>query len=195
MSFKKLHIVLLSYHDSNGGAGIAAGRLQVRSGKPLGIEELKKIGVRKAGHRLRLLACLEEEAKGQPRLQAQSVPTAPASLRCCTQTATASAPASLPTMQQWLDSLNLAHLMNSFVDSGFDDLEQLLGLMHTRYIVTDQVLKEDVGVGKLGYRQRLLIRIEEDCALVEGMIRQREEEIVAGEKAADATACSYCNLM
>jgi glycosyltransferase involved in cell wall biosynthesis len=29
MSLKKLHIVLLSYHDSNGGAGIAAGRLQV----------------------------------------------------------------------------------------------------------------------------------------------------------------------
>lgn len=29
MSFKKPHIVLLSYHDSNGGAGIAAGRLQV----------------------------------------------------------------------------------------------------------------------------------------------------------------------
>jgi len=174
---------------------IEALKRQVRSGKPLGIEELKKIGVRKAGHRLRLLACLEEEAKGRPRLQAQIAHTAPASLHCCTQTATASAPASLPTMQQWLDSLNLAHLMNSFVDSGFDDLEQLLGLMHTRYIVTDQVLKEDVGVGKLGYRQRLLIRIEEDCALVEGMIRQREEEIVAGEKAADATACSYCNLM
>jgi glycosyltransferase involved in cell wall biosynthesis len=29
MSVKKLHIVLLSYHDSNGGAGIAAGRLKV----------------------------------------------------------------------------------------------------------------------------------------------------------------------
>lgn len=29
MSHKKLHIVLLSYHDSNGGAGIAAGRLKV----------------------------------------------------------------------------------------------------------------------------------------------------------------------
>ena len=29
MSAKKLHIVLLSYHDSNGGAGIAAGRLKV----------------------------------------------------------------------------------------------------------------------------------------------------------------------
>ena len=29
MSTKKLHIVLLSYHDSNGGAGIAAGRLKV----------------------------------------------------------------------------------------------------------------------------------------------------------------------
>jgi glycosyltransferase involved in cell wall biosynthesis len=29
MSNKKLHIVLLSYHDSNGGAGIAAGRLKV----------------------------------------------------------------------------------------------------------------------------------------------------------------------
>lgn len=29
MSSKKLHIVLLSYHNSNGGAGIAAGRLKV----------------------------------------------------------------------------------------------------------------------------------------------------------------------
>ena len=29
MSAKKLYIVLLSYHDSNGGAGIAAGRLKV----------------------------------------------------------------------------------------------------------------------------------------------------------------------
>jgi glycosyltransferase involved in cell wall biosynthesis len=29
MANKKLHIVLLSYHDSNGGAGIAAGRLKV----------------------------------------------------------------------------------------------------------------------------------------------------------------------
>lgn len=168
---------------------------QVRSGKPLGVEELKKIGVRKAGHRLRFLACLEEEAKGRPRLQSHTASAAPVSLHCCVQTAAVSAPAPLPTLQQWLDSLNLAHLMNSFVDSGFDDLEQLLGLMHTRYIVTDQVLKEDVGVGKLGYRQRLLIRIEEDCGLVEGMIRQREEDFGAAEKAADATACSYCILM
>lgn len=38
MSTKKLHIVLLSYHDSNGGAGIAAGRL--------------KVALEKAGHQM-----------------------------------------------------------------------------------------------------------------------------------------------
>jgi len=38
MSAKKLHIVLLSYHDSNGGAGIAAGRL--------------KVALEKAGHQV-----------------------------------------------------------------------------------------------------------------------------------------------
>lgn len=38
MSTKKLHIVLLSYHDSNGGAGIAAGRL--------------KVALEKVGHRV-----------------------------------------------------------------------------------------------------------------------------------------------
>lgn len=38
MSSKKLHIVLLSYHDSNGGAGIAAGRL--------------KVALEKAGHQV-----------------------------------------------------------------------------------------------------------------------------------------------
>ena len=38
MNTQKLHIVLLSYHDSNGGAGIAAGRL--------------KVALEKAGHRV-----------------------------------------------------------------------------------------------------------------------------------------------
>jgi glycosyltransferase involved in cell wall biosynthesis len=38
MSTEKLHIVLLSYHDSNGGAGIAAGRL--------------KVALEKAGHQV-----------------------------------------------------------------------------------------------------------------------------------------------
>lgn len=168
---------------------------QMRSGKPLSVEELKRIGIRKAGHRLRLLACLEEEAKGRVRFQPQNIQIGTSSPHCCAQTSTPSGTISLPTMQQWLDSLNLAHLMNLFVDSGFDDLEHLLALMHTRYIVTDEVLKEDIGVMKLGYRQRILIRIEEDCGKVEGMIRQREEEVVATEKAADATACSYCIVM
>lgn len=168
---------------------------EIVSSRPLSTEKLRKIGIRRPGHCLRLLACLEEEIRGKPRIPV-SIPANSGSLKCCgPKTSLAPCRPVLPNLQQWLDALNLAHLISVFVDAGLDDLEHLLGLMHTRYMVTDQVLKEDVGISKVGYRQRILIRLEEDCPKVDSMFRPRDEDISSIERPADSSACNFCQLM
>ena len=169
-------------------------RNQMNSSIPLDIDGLKKVGVCKPGHRVRLLACLEEEARGRfRRRHAPSEDTGP--FQCCRQANSAPGITFLPTLQHWLDLLNLSHLYSQFVDTGYDDLEHLLALMHTRYMVTDQVLREEVKVMKVGHRQRLLIRLEEDALKVDSMFRGRsEEEGLEMERETTGVACSPCTL-
>lgn len=169
-------------------------RNQMNSSIPLDIDGLKKIGVYKPGHRVRLLACLEEEARG--RFRRRHVPSEEVGpFHCCRQATSTPGIIFLPTLQHWLDLLNLPHLYSQFVDTGYDDLEHLLALMHTRYLVTDQVLREEVKVTKVGHRQRLLIRLEEDAQRVDSMFRGRsEEEGLEIEREATGVACSPCTL-
>jgi hypothetical protein len=44
---------------------------------------------------------------------------------------------SLPSLQTWLEKINLPELHDSFVDSGYDDLEQIYYLMSTNYALND----------------------------------------------------------
>lgn len=176
---------------------ISALRSQMNSSLPLDLDGLRKIGVKKPGHRVRLLACLEEEARGRLRPRRRAVENSDISpFQCCRQVNPTPGLVVLPTFQQWLDSLNLQYLANLFVDAGFDDLEHLLGLMHTRYQITDQVLKDDIKISKVGYRQRILIRLEEDSMKVDSMFRGKpDDDATLFEKEAATTACNYCVVM
>ena len=174
---------------------ISSLRDQMNSSLPLDLDGLRRIGVRKPGHRVRLLACLEEEAKGRFRARRRATEGEELGpFRCCAQVNPAQGMVVLPSFQQWLDSLNLQHLVNLFVDSGYDDLEHLLGLMHSRYPITEQVLKDEIKISKLGYRQRILIRLEEDSLKVDSMFRNKgsDEDATLFEREAANTACNYC---
>lgn len=67
----------------------------------------------------------------------------------------------VPTLRTWLSCLKLASLHHSFVVSGYDCLLSLLKQMSSSYPVTDEILRRDVGVTKLGYRSRLLSKLNE----------------------------------
>ena len=175
---------------------IGALKRQMVSPYPLDMDGLRKIGIRKPGLRVRLLACLEEEARGRvyPRSRFPAVDAHP--FQCCGRATFTPGVIVLPSFQQWLDSMNLQQLLSQFVDAGYDDLEHLFALMHTQYRVTDQTLKEEVNIGKPGYRQRVLIRLEEDCWKVESMFRGKEgeEDSVEMERDQPIEACSLCTI-
>jgi hypothetical protein len=48
--------------------------------------------------------------------------------------------------------MQLGGLHKPFVDTGYDDYEELLYLMGTQFPITDQVLEDDIGITKMGHR-------------------------------------------
>ena len=163
------------------------------------LETLERVGIKKVGHRVRLLACLEEEVSDRRRASApvKESKRRPGPFELC-RAPESSAPAytALPTLVQWLDALKLKHLHSNFVTAGYEDLEHLLGLMHSRYPITDQVLEQQIGISKLGYRHRLLLKLQEDAPRVTSMRAATllEEPDPMMEREVKAVACE-CRLM
>jgi len=165
------------------------------------LDTLEKVGIKKIGHRVRLLACLEEEVNDRRRA---SAPVAEAKPRpgpfelCRAPESSAPAYTALPTLVQWLDALKLKYLHANFVTAGYEDLEHLLALMHTRFAVTDEVLEQQLGISKLGYRHRLLLKLQEDAPRVISMRAASslpEEPDPMMERETKAVACEMCRLM
>lgn len=163
---------------------------QMRSELPLTLSHLQEIGISKPGHRVRLMAGLEEAVNGLAEEGKEQ--ESGFSLSLCTVSQAVNGFVLLPSLQQWLDDLKLKHIYPNFVESGYDDLEHLIALSHTQYPVTDQVLKSDIHVCKLGHRHRLLFKLKQDCGKARRMAADCGLSLEREEKGA---ACELCQLM
>jgi hypothetical protein len=64
--------------------------------------------------------------------------------------------------------MSVSELLPHFVDSGYDDLDEIYYLMTTNYALTDKVL-EDIGIAKPGFRTRILINLQNYLSSQEGV--------------------------
>lgn len=150
--------------------------LEQMKSEPLTLELLEEIGIRKIGHRMMLLACLDEELF---RYLRKSVPVKSS---CCSNK-NEIVPLGL---EDWLCQINLRNIYKLFVENGFTDMEQIVFLMNTSYPINDEVLRR-IGVLKIGHRQRILIKIKEECKNP-----LRGYSFILAESEARNTACGYC---
>ena len=142
----------------------------------LTLDTLQKYGVDKIGWRMRLMACLEEEAKGRP-----ISPQAP----------------DLPPLSIWLDNLRLSSLYPHFQAVGLDDLEHLIALMHTRYAPNDHLLETYLGITQLASRHRILLKLYDDAEIVQSMllIPRNKTGWRVCDREMTKTACEMCGIM
>jgi hypothetical protein len=110
---------------------------------------------------------------------------------CCSLPAPAPAFYTYPHLKDWLESISLGSLYKTFVDSGYDDFEEILYLMTTGYPLTDMVLENEVGILKMGHRQRILLKIQQDMSTM----GENKKKGVAMEKDGKTSACETCLLM
>jgi hypothetical protein len=72
------------------------------------------------------------------------------------------------SIQEWLRSLRLERLLVNFVETGYDDYESLVFQMSTINCLTDQSLREELGINDKKAREIILNQ------LMEGMINLKE---------------------
>ena len=159
---------------------------QMRSREPLTDEILKGIGIEKPGHRARLLAHFEEASIKQ--------------INNCTTRRREKKKSACPVpevaernqLEDWLIGMNIAELLPNFMESGYDDLDEIYYLMGTNYAMTDRVLEESIGVSKPGFRTRILLNVQNYITQQE---TSREKEGINFEKEDKKFACEMCILM
>lgn len=169
---------------------------QVGSAMPLTLDNLETIGLAKPGHRARLLAAIEAEARHRSRSEAKPTPEPILSMfECCAKPIPASSFAVLPSFDDWLGRLGLKHLRASFDAAGYDDLESVLSLMRTRYALTEETLLKEMAVQPAATRQRLLLKLREDSARVDLYTKQPKGGEILLERAEKMVACRTCEVM
>ncbi|KAL4485041.1 hypothetical protein ABPG72_014561 [Tetrahymena utriculariae] len=106
-------------------------------------------GVDKFGHRLRIITKLHEDCGLEKRNGVFSLKYNLGGIE-------------LPTVQAWLQSLNLDLYIDLFLLAGFDDLESMMFQMTTNSPITDDMLFKEVGICDHNSRKKILDSLSRD---------------------------------
>lgn len=168
---------------------------QMRSPLPMTIEELTKIGIKKPGHRYRIVIKLEEESGIYSRRfnrRTNGNEYNQGFWKCCSVPSnTTYGIIGTISIREWLRTLKLEELIPKFIDNGFDDYDMIIAQMMSRYPITDEILMNDMEVIKPGYRNRILGKLKEEVK----NILDKNEYSLQIENVSKQTSCDTCRLM
>lgn len=154
---------------------------QMKSNIPLSERYLIKIGMKKVGHRRRLLvnlaalACRNEESGIL------------SSIQCCVALANGFMKTNEVSLDRWLKELNLNDMERVLVEAGFEEVEDLIVLDGSPWALDDLTLS-GIGISKPGYRHRILAKLKEN-----GESRKSTDLVL--EKTSTNSACALCYIM
>lgn len=148
---------------------------QMNSIYPISLGELKKIGIKKLGHRYRLLVKLEEDSGIFP------VKTLKNNWQCCTVPRKTQFGFNTMSVEEWLGSMGLEKLKSLFENSGFDDYSYLLAQMKSKYPVDNKILME-IGVGEVEDRNRILSSLTDE----------KDYRGIIADSSQNKTSCEFC---
>jgi len=65
-------------------------------------------------------------------------------------------------LRKWLENLKIEKYLNNFIDNGYNSIELLLIQMISSNPLTNEILKEEIKIDKIGYRSRIINKLKED---------------------------------
>jgi len=69
-------------------------------------------------------------------------------------------------LNKWLAELKLEKYLINFLNNGYHSIELLLIQMGTENPLTAEILKDEIGIDKIGYRSRILNKLKEDSTIL-----------------------------
>jgi hypothetical protein len=97
----------------------------------------------------------------------------------------------LNKLQLWLKEINLDKYFYNFVNNGYFSVDLLFVQMGTKNPLTDEILKNEISIEKLGYRIRILNKLEEEYSSYLNNLTKCD---IVYNQNENNRICSNCNI-
>ena len=152
-------INLLKYYynmDSNGFDDINILIEEAKKGALIKDQELKEAGIKIPGDRAKILIRIKEKAN----IFGFSLPKGV--YHICKDLNNIEDDNFILKLNNWLKTIKVEDYLMNFINSGYHSLELLLIQMDTESPLTQEILRDEIGIKIIGHRSRILNKLRED---------------------------------
>ena len=146
------------YYDimiSNGFDDINLLINQTKSGLGIKDKQLKQAGINLPGDRAKILIKLQEKA-------GDYIFPIPKEVYYTSQSDNIKNDRNIKKLNDWLKALKVEIYLENFVKNGYHSIELLLMQIESKNPLTDEILKDEVGITKIGHRSRIINKLLEE---------------------------------
>ena len=171
----------------NGFDDLAVLTNQMKKGLALSYQNLKDIGINNPGDRAKILIHLEEISQNfdfvleNDVIYSNTIP----------QEKTG-------RLYYFLLKLNLEEYFNNFIENGYNNAELLFIQMASKNPVTEDIIKNDLGIEKIGHLQRIMISLKEESKKYVGSLTKKENndknKNIIYEENPYLNSCDACSI-
>ena len=154
-----LEIRLEKYYSlmkSNGFDDIQLLINQTKNGIGITDKQLKLSGINIPGDRAKILIRLQEKA-GNFNFQI------PKEVYYICQKENYDDDKYINKLRNWLEELKIENYLDNFIKNGYYSLELMILQMESKNPINDEILKEEIGIDKIGHRSRIINKLNEDA--------------------------------
>jgi ankyrin repeat protein len=171
----------------NGFDDLAVLTNQMKKGLALSYQNLKDIGINNPGDRAKILIHLEEISQNFDFILEKDV--------IYSNTIPEEKTGSL---YYFLLKLNLEEYFNNFIENGYNNAELLFIQMASKNPVTEDIIKNDLGIEKIGHLQRIMISLKEESKKYVGSLTKKENndknKNIIYEENPYLNSCDACSI-
>ena len=171
----------------NGFDDLAVLTNQMKKGLALSYQNLKDIGINNPGDRAKILIHLEEISQNFDFILENDV--------IYSNTIPEEKTGSL---YYFLLKLNLEEYFNNFIENGYNNAELLFIQMASKNPVTEDLIKNDLGIEKIGHLQRIMISLKEESKKYVGSLTKKENndknKNIIYEENPYLNSCDACSI-
>ena len=143
--------------DNNGFDDINLLIEEAKKGDIIKDQELKETGIKIPGDRAKILIRIKEKANLFGFTVPKSVYYTLKNFNDieCDQ--------HIIDLNNWLSNLKVDRYLMNFINNGYHSIELLLMQMETENPLTTEILRDEIGIDKIGYRSRILNKLKEEA--------------------------------
>jgi ankyrin repeat protein len=171
----------------NGFDDLAVLTNQMKKGLALSYQNLKDIGINNPGDRAKILIHLEEISQNFEFILENDV--------IYSNTIPEEKTGSL---YYFLLKLNLEEYFNNFIENGYNNAELLFIQMASKNPITEDIVKNDLGIEKIGHLQRIMISLKEESKKYVGSLTKKENndknKNIIYEENPYLNSCDACSI-